>query len=123
MISRRQFLKWLAAAGLTGAATSAYAFVIEPLLRLQITRYELQPKRWPAGLDLTIAVVADVHACRPWMDAERVNAILDQTNGLGADLILLLGDYVAGLRLKTGHVPAAEWARALARLNAPLGVH
>jgi predicted MPP superfamily phosphohydrolase len=57
------------------------------------------------------------------MDAERINAIVDQTNGLGADLILLLGDYVAGLRLKTGEVPAAEWARALARLKAPLGVH
>src|SRR5215218_8191287 len=123
MMSRRQFLQWLTAAGVTGAAASAYAFVIEPLLRLQITRYELQPKRWPMGLDLTIAVLADIHAARPWMDAERINAIVDQTNELGADLILLLGDYVAGLLLKTSDVPAAEWARALARLKAPLGVH
>ena len=57
------------------------------------------------------------------MDLERVQHIVDETNKLGADVIVLLGDYVAGLRLRTGDVPAREWAAALARLTAPLGVH
>lgn len=123
MISRRHFLKLLTLAGAAGAATSAYALVVEPLLRLQVTRYDLRPRRWPAELELSIAVVADLHACQPWMDAERIRHIVDETNKLRADVIVLLGDYVAGLRLRTGDVSAREWAQALAGLQAPLGVH
>lgn len=123
MISRRQFLRWLTAAGAAGAAASAYALVVEPLLRLQVTRYDLRPNRWPAGLDLTVAVVADIHACRPWMGPERIDHIVDETNKLGADLIVLLGDYVTGLRLVTDYVDASEWSQILAKLKAPLGVH
>lgn len=106
-----------------GVATSAYALVVEPLLRLKITRYDLQPPKWPADLKLTIAVVADIHACRPWMGPERIGHIVDETNKLGADLIILLGDYVAGLRLVTDYVDASEWSQLLAKLKAPLGVH
>lgn len=106
-----------------GVATSAYALVVEPLLRLKITRYDLQPPKWPADLKLTIAVVADIHACRPWMGPERIEHIVDETNKLGADLIILLGDYVAGLRLVTDYVDASEWSQLLAKLKAPLGVH
>jgi predicted MPP superfamily phosphohydrolase len=68
-------------------------------------------------------VIADVHACDPWMSLERIEAIVDRTNGLNADLIVLLGDYVAGLHQVTRIIPANEWARVLAGLKAPLGVH
>ena len=40
MISRRRFLQWLFSLGVVGAATSAYAVVVEPLLRQRVTRYE-----------------------------------------------------------------------------------
>jgi len=50
-----------------GTSASAYAFGIEPLVRLNITRYQFTPHRWPADLKLTIAVLTDLHACRPWM--------------------------------------------------------
>lgn len=124
MISRRGFLKLLRSLGLVGLAASAYAVVVEPLLlRPRITRYDLTPRRWPAGLDFSIAVVADLHACEPWMDLDRVNGIVQRTNGLGADLIVLLGDYITGHRFTTGHVPSDEWAKSLAGLKAPLGVH
>ena len=43
---------------------------------------------------LKIAALADLHACEPWMDLERIAEIVAQTNALGADLIVLLGDYV-----------------------------
>ena len=38
------------------------------------------------------------------------------------DLIVLLGDYVAGTRLVTDWVHSSEWAPALSGLKAPLGV-
>src|SRR5262249_55346951 len=85
--------------------------------------YDLPPGRWPAGLDLTIAAVADIHACQPWMSEERIGAIVDRTNELGADLIVLLGDYVGGHRYVTSFVEPRLWAAELARLKAPLGVH
>jgi hypothetical protein len=122
MISRRQFLRWIAAVGALGALTVGYG-LLEPLVRPRIARYDLRPARWPAGLELTIAALADIHACRPWMTPERIRSIVDMTNTLGADVIVLLGDYVGGHRFVTGYVAASEWADALAGLRAPLGVH
>jgi uncharacterized protein len=103
-------------------ASGAYAVGIEPLLT-NVTRYRVTPPSWPAGLQLRVAVVADVHACQPWMDVERIERIVQDTNALGADLIVLLGDYVAGHDKITAIVPNEDWARALAGLRAPLGVH
>jgi predicted MPP superfamily phosphohydrolase len=124
MISRRRFLQWLLSLGLVGAATSAYAVVVEPLLRQRLTRYDLKLRRWPDDLHLTIAVLADLHACKPWMTIERIHSIVRQTNELKADVVILLGDYVAGLRYyRTGEVHSDEWSQALAGLKAPLGVH
>jgi predicted MPP superfamily phosphohydrolase len=57
------------------------------------------------------------------MTAKRISAIVEQTNTLGADVIVLLGDYVASLRYLTGHVHASEWSKALSGLKAQLGVH
>src|SRR5262245_60227894 len=103
MITRRGFLKFIVACGLSGAAVTSLAMV-ETLLKPRITRYSLRPKGWPRGLELTIAVLADLHACEPWMSAERIASIVDATNGLAADMIVLLGDYTAGHRFVTGAV-------------------
>ncbi len=123
MISRRQFLRWIVRLGATGALAATYGVLVEPLLRLRVARYDLQPARWPAGLDLTIAALADIHACEPWMTQERIRSVVAHANSLGADLIVLLGDYVGGHRYVTGRVAARDWAAALSGLKAPLGVH
>jgi len=123
MISRRQFLRWLATLGATGVAVAGYGVLFEPLMRLKVARYDLRPKAWPSGFSLTIAALADLHACRPWMDVERIESIVQQTNALGADIILLLGDYVGGMRTAAESVHAREWSQALAGLRAPLGIH
>jgi predicted MPP superfamily phosphohydrolase len=123
MISRRKFFRFIAGLGAFSASTAAYGFGIEPLLRLRITRYDLQPPRWPADLQLKIAVIADLHACDPWMSLEHIQSIVDHTNALDADIIVLLGDYVAGHRHVTRFIPGSEWAPVLAGLKAPLGVH
>lgn len=122
MISRRQFLKFMAGLGAFGASTAAYGFGIEPE-RLNVTQYRVTPPKWPDGLQLKIAAIADLHACDPWMSLERIAGIVDRTNALGADVIVMLGDYVAGHRRVSRFIPAAEWAPVLAGLRAPLGVH
>ncbi len=122
-ITRRGFLKSLLAALAGGAALSSYAFAIEPMLRLTVQRYRITPPNWPPHLKLTLAAVADVHAVEPGMSANRIRAITEATNALGADLIVLLGDYAAGHPFKTRSVRSSEWAAALSGLKAPLGVH
>ena len=122
MISRRHFLRLAGGLGATGISTVAYGFG-EPALRLRVTRYDIQPPRWPAGFKLKIAVIADLHACDPWMSLERIESIVERTNALNADITVLLGDYVAGHRRVTRFIPASEWAPVLAGLRAPLGVH
>nr|WP_246041516.1 metallophosphoesterase [Peteryoungia ipomoeae] len=116
------FLK-LTIAGLSAAmATAAYPFV-EVFGKPKVTPYRLTPTNWPAGLQLKIAVLADFHACAPWMPPERIERICNQANALDADIVLLLGDYMRGLHLMTQEVAPADWAKALSILKAPLGVH
>jgi predicted MPP superfamily phosphohydrolase len=57
------------------------------------------------------------------MSLEHIQAIVERTNALDADIIVLLGDYVAGHRHVTRFIPAGEWSSVLAGLKAPLGVH
>lgn len=70
---------------------------------------------------LRIAVLADIHACRPWMSLSRIAALVEEANALDVDLIALLGDY-AGHVLLSPQEPALDVARLLAGLKAPLGV-
>jgi len=123
MFSRRQFVRFAAGLGAFGASTAAYGFGVEPVLRLRVARYDILPPQWPADFQLTIAVVADLHACDPWMSLEHIEAIVERTNALKADIVVMLGDYVAGHRHVTRRIPAGEWAPVLAGLKAPLGVH
>ncbi|MDZ4840947.1 MAG: metallophosphoesterase [Hyphomicrobium aestuarii] len=122
-ITRRQLLRGVLAVGASTAALGAYA-VAEPW-RLVVTRYTITPAGWPKGLSLRCAVIADLHACEPWMGAARIRQIVARTNALAPDVTLLLGDYVAGriIAKLSGDMANATWAAALAGLKAPLGVH
>ncbi len=125
MITRRQFVT-----GLLGGATlvgglGGYAFGFEPRFRLVVTEWDIETPRWTHERPLRIVIVADIHACRPWMPPERIAEIVDTANGLGGDIIVVLGDFVSGVsrRLRSGRVSASEWGPPLAALKAPLGVH
>ncbi len=123
LITRRQLLT-AGAAGLTLAGSGgAYAGYIEPALRLAVTEYRLTPPIWHPGFTLTIAVIADVHAGGPNMSLSRIHDIVDTTNALKPDLIVHLGDHEATHRFVTTPVARTDWAAALARLDAPLGVY
>ncbi|MGX9143061.1 metallophosphoesterase [Mesorhizobium sp. 128a] len=122
MITRRGFLKFVGGSFLSFASLSAYAVGIEPVLLTHVKHYQLTPPHWPTGLKLRVAVLSDIHACRPWMTPERIASLAAEANALKPDVILMLGDYPAGTRLVTGWVDALEWAPALSGLEAPLGV-
>jgi uncharacterized protein len=123
VFTRRGVLKLFGRLVLLGASLLAYASFIEPMLLTRVKRYALKPPNWPNGLKLNAAVLADIHACRPWMTPERIAGLVKETNGLEADIIFLLGDYVAGTNMVTDYVHSSEWAPELGKLSAGLGVH
>lgn len=120
MLTRRRFL---ALVGGVAAATAGYAGAIEPGWRLRVQRWAVQPPRWPRGVRLRIVMIADPHCAEPYMPLARLERIVGRANALDGDLIVLLGDYVAGHRFVSAPVPAAEIAAVFSRLSAPLGVH
>jgi predicted MPP superfamily phosphohydrolase len=122
-MSRRRFLAAMgfSSAGMVGL--SGYALAFEPGYRLNITRYRVSPPNWTPGLNLTVGVIADVHAGGPLMPAERIRAIAERTNELKPDIVVLLGDFAASHKFRTRAVAPEEWAEALSVLKAPLGVH
>ena len=122
MITRRGFFRFLGGSVLAAAALGSYAVGIEPMLLTRVKRYALTPPNWPDGLKLRVVALADIHACRPWMTPERIAWLAEEANALGPDIIVLLGDYVAGTRMVSGWVDSREWAPALSGLKAPLGV-
>jgi uncharacterized protein len=123
LLSRRLFLQSLGGLVVTTAGFGAYAVVIEPEFRLDVTSYKVTPPRWPAGLELKAAVIADIHACEPWMSADRVRSIAEVANALNPDIIFLLGDFNGGHKYCTGPVMPEQWAEALSILKAPLGTY
>jgi predicted MPP superfamily phosphohydrolase len=122
MLTRRHFLRGLGGLTLGTTALGSYAFAVEPRLMLDVTPYNIAPATWPADLKVKIAVIADIHACEPWMPAARVREIAEVANALEPDLTVLLGDFSGGHKFVTGPVMPEQWAEALAVLRAPLGV-
>lgn len=122
--SRRQFLTGLGATAATlGLSTATYGVGIEPLHRLVVTRYAPALPGWAGGPPLRVAVLADFHVCEPFMSLDRVAEIVEATNALKPDIVLLLGDYPASRRLAWRRVPLGDFARVIDGLRAPLGLH
>jgi uncharacterized protein len=94
---------------------------VSPGLCIDIIPYRLAPPHWPNEFTLKAAVLADIHACEPWMPASRVRRIANLTSDLKPDIIFLLGDFSGGHRIVTGPVMPDEWGEALSVLKAPLG--
>lgn len=123
MLSRRQFGKGLLGLTLAGLLAGGYGVWVEPVLRLRVQRWVLQPAAWRRGQRLRLVILADLHAGGPGMDEARVAQVVARANGLGGDLVLLLGDYRATHPLQSRIVPIEVTAPILAGLTAPLGVH
>ena len=107
---------------LAGLFAGLYGFFVEPALRLRVRRWKLRRSDWTAA-PLKIAVISDLHVGEPYVGLDRVKQILQRTNALGADLILLLGDYAAGHRFVTEPVEVEALAPELQKLTARDGVY
>lgn len=122
VITRRRLLKGAVALAASGITFGGYAFAIEPY-RLKPVRYRITPPGWPKTQALRIVALADMHTCEPWMPASRVAEIVAAANALKPDLVVLLGDFIAGHRFVRKQVPKADWTAELAKLEAPLGTY
>jgi len=126
LLTRRGLIRagigFASTAGLMLPGTSAYA-AAEAANRLVVTDYRISPPGWPKGRRLTITAIADIHAGGPNMGIGRVRQVIDASNALGSDLVVVLGDYIATHRFVTEQVPASAWAAELGRLRARLGVY
>jgi uncharacterized protein len=123
MVNRRRFLTGAGALAAGVGGLGAYASAYEAGTRLDLTSYDVSSPVWPADVTLKIAVIADIHACEPWMPAERIARIVDLTNAQKPDLTVLLGDFAGSQHFVTRYVAPGAWAEQLARLEAPLGTY
>jgi uncharacterized protein len=110
---------------MTAALAGMGGYALAEPFRLTVKPYRFAPPHWPQGVTLRVAVLADLHACDPWMTGERIANIVEQTNRLKPDVVLLLGDFVVGYRLSTlgRKLKTDEWSKPLAGLEAPLGCY
>jgi predicted MPP superfamily phosphohydrolase len=122
-ITRRKAILAPLIGGIAGLTVNGYAFAYAPAVSLVVTRYRIAPKQWRSGPALRIAVLTDLHFGEPFVSLARLEEIVEKTNALQPDLICVLGDFEPGHRFVSRMVPRADWARSLARLKAPLGVH
>lgn len=122
LITRRAVVSGLAGSAGLLASTGVYALGLEPGFRLRVQPYALSPPRWPEGVTLRIAALADIHAGEPYMTLSRIEEIVDATNALRPDLVVLLGDYPASHPFLTAAVPMPEVAKILSGLRGRHGV-
>jgi hypothetical protein len=106
-----------------GAPLALWGFWWEPD-QLAVRRVTLALPGWPVGHEpLTVAVMSDLHAGSPYIDAAKIVRVVESVNAAGPDLVLLLGDYVIQVVLGGTRMEPAEIGKLLAGLEAPLGVY
>ncbi|HEX6717123.1 MAG TPA: metallophosphoesterase [Pyrinomonadaceae bacterium] len=100
-----------------------WGFLIEPG-RLVVRHEAIQIDNWPPALDgLRIAVLSDIHADEWFITDKKVRTIVQETNQLQPDLIVILGDYMSSNGRVTHRVEPDVFGVILKDLHAPLGVY
>ena len=104
--------------------TVFWGFFIEPN-RLVVRHETIQIDQWPRQLnDFRIGVISDIHAGGEFIDERKIRTIVERTNALQPELIVILGDFVAGDgRRNPLRMQPEEFAPILKELRAPLGVY
>lgn len=116
-VTRRQFLRGLAAAPLVGvSATTAYSTLVEPY-SYQLSVTDIFIRDLPDAFEgFRIAQLSDVHHSRI-VSLDEVLRVVQLAQSAQADLVALTGDYTTAYRRYIE--PCAE---ALSTLRAPQGV-
>ena len=100
-----------------------WGFFIEP--NRLVTRNEtIRIKQWPVELDgLKIAVLSDIHAGGSFIDQAKLQLIVERTNQLQPELIVILGDYMSGEGWSSHRIQPELFGSILSNFRAPLGVY
>jgi uncharacterized protein len=122
-VTRRRVIGATVLTGASLAGSGAYGVYVEAGGEGQVKHYSLTPPGWTSGFKLKVAALSDMHCGGFHMPLARIQEIVAKTNALGADVILLLGDYVTRTDRNIHQVAHDVWAAELAKLRAPLGVH
>jgi predicted MPP superfamily phosphohydrolase len=100
-----------------------WAFLVEPN-RLAVRHETITINHWPRELsDLKIAVISDIHAGGWFIDDEKLRLIVERTNQLQPDLVVILGDYMVGNSSTSQRVDPEVFGSVLKDLRASLGVY
>ncbi|MCX7096708.1 MAG: metallophosphoesterase [Methylococcales bacterium] len=100
-----------------------WAFWFEPS-RFITTQTTIKLPLWPSSCDgLKIVVLADLHVGSPHNHLDNLVKVVEATNALHPDLILLAGDYVIHEVVGGSFVRPEPIARELKKLSAKLGVY
>lgn len=100
-----------------------WGFLIEPS-RLVTHQQTIQIDNWPQSLDgLRIAVISDLHVDNWSVTDKKLRTIVERTNQLQPDLIVILGDYMSSNGWVRRRVEPEVFSAALKDLHAPLGVY
>lgn len=112
----------LLAALVLGAAAALWAWQAsraDPVVRR--ARYALAD--WPPGAPpIRVALLSDLHLGNFSTDGARARRVMEQVRAQSPDLVLLAGDFVAGLQPGNAAGQAGALAAALRVLRPPLGI-
>ena len=100
-----------------------YSFFIEPN-RLVDRQETIQIQNWPKELDgLRVAVLSDIHVGGWFVKDKKLRLIVERTNQLQPDMIVILGDYTSGQGWMSDRMLPEVFGAVLKDFRAPLGVY
>lgn len=123
MIPPKKILLFTAVTLVAAVCCLLYAYFIEPQ-RLVVNQSELVTENWDPAFDgLRIVALSDIHAGSNGVDAAKLRRIVETVNSLDADIVVILGDFVATTRdRKHIYMPMSTIANNLGGMQARYGV-
>lgn len=105
------------------ALLAFWGFFIEPN-RLVVREQTIEIANWPRELDgLKIAVLSDIHAGGSFINDQKLHTIVERTNQLHPELIVILGDYMSRDGWTSRRVEPEVFGPVLKNFSAPFGTY
>lgn len=119
----KKILRFAAVTLVAAVCCLLYAYFIEPQ-RLIVNESELVTENWDPAFDgLRIVALSDIHAGSNGVDEAKLRRIVETVNSLDADLVVMLGDFVATTRDRQSvFMPMSAIAEHLKGMRARYGV-